>query len=146
MHHKNHRHSTSNHNNPAHFKSEYPTEPVKQRERVSVLSKIRDKFREKDATPAEVAQLRLNTQREVLKTQRMKAKQARPSRFSFLGGGESSGPTGHRRIGRQQSGTGSWLLGDSGNSGPGFSMFIDQPQKPTRKAKQQRSGIEDLFT
>src|SRR5689334_24488415 len=94
MHHKNHRYSTSNHSNPQHMKqnNNIPTGPspggASTPKKANVLSRIRERFKEKPATKEEVEQLGLNAKREIYKTQISRAKSSRPSRFSFL---ESSG-------------------------------------------------------
>lgn len=118
--------------------------------RSSVLTKIREKFKEKPATREEVEQLGLNAKREVYKTQIQRAKSSRPSKFDFLGGEES-----RSRGSRRNDNTGSFLFGGGGKSNggsfldsnwsPSLSMFGGSSEKPTRRGKPQRSGLEDLF-
>ena len=115
----------------------------------SVLSKIREKFKEKPATREEVEQLKLDAQRETYKTQKQLAKSKRPSRFAFLEGGGSPSSRG-----RRSQETGSFLFGGGGGksnggglldfgSGPSLGMF-GGGEKP-RRGKQQKSGLEELF-
>lgn len=158
MHHKNHKHSTSNHNNPQHIKPEYPSKPAPQSGgKKSVLSRIRERFQEKPATAEEVRQLRLDAQREVYKTQKLSAKARRPSRFGSFGG--SSGPSYRRGSSRAAPQTGSWLLSENsrigdnflsgGGSGPSLDFITGANQKPSRGRKQESGfgqGLSDLFT
>ena len=180
MHHKNHHNSTQNFNNPQHHKNNnrpeypsgpspggrygggYPTKPVPSTSRKpSVLSKIRDKFKEKPATKEQVAQLKLDAEREVYKTRKAVAKKARPSRFDFFSGGGSSGGGGRRssgggrRVTRQDNGGSFLFSGDSsmgndffsgGGEGPSLDMFKWDSGKKPKSKKNQRDGISDLFT
>ena len=155
MHHKNHKNSTSNHNNPAHMKNQYPTTPAPQSgPKRSVLSRLKERFQEKPATESEVKQLGLNAKREVYKTAIQKAKSARPSRFSGFGGG-SSGPS-YRKSSRLAPQENSFLFGPS-NSGGGFlssestpslSFITGVEEKKGRGRKQESGlgkGLTDLF-
>lgn len=150
MHHKNHKNSTTNHNNPQHQKSQFPTKPAPSSEKKNLLSRFREKFQEKPATKEEVMQLGLDAKREYYKTMKMKAKAARPSRFGSFGGGGGSSPSYRRSSSRApQTGSflmsespGSWLMGPS--SGPSLDFITGGSSKPTR-GKQQKSGLEELF-
>lgn len=152
MHHKNHKFSTANHNNPSHIKpNDLPTGPspggASTMKKPSFLSNLRDKFKEKPATAEEIGQLRLNTQREELKTRMKKAKMARPSRFGFM---ESNQPSYRKQSSFRQQEDNS-LFGSSKSGGgfldsswsPSFSMFGGTPEKKGKK--NQGSGLEDLF-
>ena len=172
MHHKNNHHSTSNNNNPQHHKPSYPTEPnpggrygggyptkpvPSSSRKPSVLSRIKDRFKEKPATKEEVEQLGLNAKREVYKTQIVKAKKARPSRFEniFGGGGQSGG--GSRRSGggrRSNNDSGSWVFGGNssmgndffsggGEKGPSLDMFKYDSGKKSKKSKS--DGLTEMF-
>lgn len=152
MHHRNHRHSSANHNNPAHHKSDYPSSPALQSERKpSVISRIRERFREKPATAEEVKQLRLDAQREVYKTQKQKAKNARGSRFDRIGG--SSGPSYRRSSPRYQQQDSGLFGGGGGGSfmdfgeGPSLSFLTGASSKQRGRQKQQSfgSGLTDFF-
>lgn len=159
MHHKNHKNSSSNHSNPSHIqpKSQFPTSPAPQRTGKSVLSRFREKFQEKPATAEEIQQLRLNTVREELKTRKVLAKNKRPSRFSFGGGFQSAPPSYRKSSSRAPPSSGSWLLSE--NSGMGDSFFSNQGSGPSldfitgansnqkgRRGKQEKSGLESMFT
>ena len=121
-------------------------------QKTSVLSKLAGRFKEKPATREEVGQLRLNTQREILKTQMQKAKSSRPSRFDGLGGGSSSGRTGHRRQSEPGlfggGGGGDFLFG-GGGQGPSLSFITGAEDRPKRRGSSQGStfgsGLSDLF-
>ena len=156
MHHKNHKNSTSNHNNPAHMKDQYPTSPAPQSgPKRSVLSRLKERFQEKPATAEEVKQLGLNAKREVYKTAIQKAKSARPSRFSGFGGGGSSGPS-YRKSSRFAPQENSFLFGPSNSgggfldssAGPSFSFITGAEEKRGRGRKQESGlgkGLTDLF-
>ncbi len=165
MHHKNHKHSTSNHNNPQHQKPDYPSEPnpggrygggyptkptPSTGRKSNFLKTIAAKFKEKPATEDEIKQLKLNTVREELKTRKQIAKTKRPSRFSGFGGGESRQPSYRRSSSHNDEG--SFLFGGSNNkggsfldfnSGPSLGMFGGGQEKKSRK--NQRSGLEEMF-
>ena len=166
MHHKNNRFSTANHNNPQHYKANnnIPSMPspggASTQKRSSVLSKIRDKFKEKPATPQEVAQLKLDAQREVYKTQKVNAKRSRPSRFENIFGGGGGQPSGRSSRGsRRTSSEPSFLFGGGGGEsmgggmfgssgeGPSLDMFKWKTEKPKRQKNNQEfgSGLKDLF-
>lgn len=158
MHHKNHKNSTSNHNNPAHINNKFPTSPAPSSERKSVLSRFRERFQEKPASKAEIDQLRLNTVREELKTRKQLAKSRRPSRFAGFGGGEPR-PSYRRGNSRAPPQTGSWLLGEpskmgdnffsGGGEGPSLDFITGANSKPARRGKQSSGfgqGLSDLFT
>ena len=153
MHHKNFKNSTANHNNPAHHKPDFPSHPAPESApRRSFLTKFRERFQEKPATPEEVKQLRLNAQREVAKTQIQRAKQARPSRLdNIMGGGGGARQAGRR----QQDQGGSWLLGpqpkSSGggfldsSSSPNFSFITGVEPQKSRGKRQQQDSFMDWF-
>lgn len=154
MHHKNHKHSTENFKNPQHQeKPKLPSQPAPSSERRSVLKRLTERFREKPATADEVKQLRLNTQREVLKTQMQRAKSSRPSRFNF-GGGGSSGSSYRRTTHRYQQDSGLFGGGNSGGGGllnfgegPSLNFLTGNQQKP-RRGKQDSGfgeGLKELF-
>jgi len=149
LHHKNHKHSSSNHNNASHQKPDYPSNPVPQSApKRSVLSRFKERFQEKPATEEEVKQLGLNAKREVYKTAIQKAKSARPSRFSAFSNGPSSGRgTRHQESGLfGGGGSGSWLM-DS-NSGPSFGFITGAEPQKGRRSKQDSGfgkGLTDLF-
>lgn len=138
-------HSTSNHNNAQHQK--YPTQPVPQKAKTSILAKIAGRFKEKPATPEEVRQLGLNAKRETYKTQIAKAKQARPSRLGMFGGSE---PAPRYRQTSKYNQEESFLFG--GNKGGGG--FLDMGSGPSldfitggggKKPKGYKSGLEEMF-
>ena len=108
------------------------------------MQRFRESFKEKPATKEEVAQLRLDAQREVYKTQKMKARSARPSRFGNFGG-TSSGRTGHSRQ-SDPLGGGSWLMG--GGEGPSLNFITGGGEKTGRRKKNEPAfgqGLTDLF-
>lgn len=156
MHHKNHKHSTSNHSNPAHYKTNnnIPTAPApggaSTPRKSNFLKTIAQKFKEKPATEDEVRQLGLNAKRETYKTQIQRAKSSRPSRFSGLGVSESRQPS-YRKSSRHAEDN-SWLFNNQKSEssfltksdfGEGLSnMFGGGNQK---RGKNQKSGLEDLF-
>ena len=152
MHHKNFKNSSANHNSPQHIKNNYPTKPVPQTEKRSVLNRIRERFKEKPATPEEIQQLRLNTVREELKTRGQIAKSRRPSRFSgFM---SESKPSGRGRTGVRHQQEPSFLFG-GGNKGSGGEDFLGISKSPSldfitgansgKKSKNYKSGLEELF-
>lgn len=148
MHHKNHKNSSSNHGNPQHQKPNYPSAPAPSSQKKSVLSRIRERFQEKPATKEEIAQLRLNTQREILKTQRQRAKAARPSRFGGISG--SSGPSYRRSSPRAPRDSGMFSSGGQGSfldfgSGPSLSFLTGNNSQGRSRGKRQPSGLEELF-
>lgn len=152
MHHKNHKNSTSNHSNPQHQKVPSTPSPggASTPKKSSFLSKFRERLKERPATREEIAQLRLNTQREVLKTQMQRAKTSRPSRFGGMGGSQPRGRTGVRDVGSSDvfGGSGSWLLGPS--EGPSLSFITGGGQPKGRGRRQESSGfsgkgLSDLF-
>lgn len=118
----------------------------------SFISKVREKFKEKEPTHEEIQKLALQAKKETLKTQIARAKSSRPSRFSGFGGSGSSGSSGRRS--RQQNDSGffgggsnnsSWLMGPS--EGPSLSFITGQ--EPRGRGKKQDSGfgkgLTDLF-
>lgn len=172
MHHKenNNIHSSDNHDKAQHKKvSNYPegrlpSSHVKQREKGSgFLQKIRNKIKEPPATKEEIDQLKLNTQREELKTRSQLAKNRRPSRFAGIGGGGfggggggRSGRTGHHSndnsflFGGGNSNGGSFL--DMGSS-PSLDFITGGNQKPSRRGRNNSDeggisgkGLSDMFT
>ena len=160
MHHRNHKNSTSNFNNPNHHQPQKPNHMTYQYGRndmpnpqkpkgSSFISKIKGKFQEKPATPEEVRQLGLNAKRETFKTQIQKAKAARPSRFSNFGGGFSNTPS-RRTSHRVQQDSG--LFGGGGSflnfgEGPSLSFLTGDTGKKSRKKQDSGfgQGISDLF-
>lgn len=164
MHHRNHNHSSANHNNAQHHKNNnnLPSMPspggASTPKKSGVLASIRDRFKEKHATADEVAQLKLDAQREVYKTQKVNAKRSRPSRFeNILGGGGSSSGGGRssRRSRMGSDGSDSFLFGGGGKSF-GNSMFESSGESPSlnmfkwdsgkqKGKKNQKSGIDELF-
>ena len=167
MHHKkeNNKHSSSNFNNPQHQKNngKYPTGPAPggsstpAPQKASYLSRLREKFKkpeEKPATKEEVAQLRLNAQREqarfmhknyVKKSKELKGSSGWSRLFS-----DSSSPSRGRRS------TGSSDLGffttpnnnDMFGSGEGaMSMFGAGPKTKGVRGKQpdEWGGLKDMF-
>lgn len=151
MHHKNHKNSTSNHSNPQHEKIPSTPSPggAATPKKESFLNKFRDRLKEKPATREEVAQLRLNTQREVLKTQMQRAKTSRPSRFGGIGGSQPRSRTSVKDMGGGDVfGSGSWLLGP--NEGPSLNFITGGGQQKGRGRRQESSGfsgkgLSDLF-
>jgi len=153
--HNQNKHSTANHGNSQHQRNQYPTGPAPQTHRkTSVLSKIRERFKEKPATEEEVKQLGLNAKREVYKTAIQKAKSSRPSRFSGFGGGGNSGPSYRRssKFAQQDNGlfgssnSGSWLMDSS--SGPSLNFITGAEPQKGRRNKQESGfgkGLSDLF-
>ena len=120
----------------------------------SVLSRITGKFKEKPATSEEVAQLKLQAQRETYKTAIHKAKSARPGRLDRISGGFGGGQSSGRRSSRsnQDSGlfgnsnSGSWLMGPS--QGPSLNFITGAEEKKGRGKKEESGlgkGLTDLF-
>ena len=155
MHHKNHKNSTASHNSPQHIKNNFPTAPAPQSvPKRSVLSRFRERFKEKPATPEEVKQLGLNAKREVYKTQIQRAKSSRPGRFdNLMGGGQPSS----RRGSKYQPQQNSFLLGPPSSGGgflssgsePSFSFITGVEPQRGRGKKPESSGLgkglTDLF-
>lgn len=161
MHHKNHRHSSENHNLPHHEKSEYQSHPAPQSDRKhGFLGGIREKFREKPTTREEVEELGLRAKKETYKTQIANAKKARPSALGGLlfGGpaptrpyprGRSSRPSGY------QDTSGGWLMGSSGGSGwsnAEFGSGLDNMlgagssgRQLRGRQKKVKSGFDEMF-
>lgn len=120
----------------------------------SALSRIRGRFQPKPTTSEEVAQLKLQAQKETYKTAIQKAKSSRPSRFSGFGGGGNSGPSYRRssKFAQQDSGlfgnsnSGSWLMDSS--SGPSLNFITGAEEKKSRGKRQDSGfgkGLSDLF-
>lgn len=156
MHHNNHKNSTSNHNNPHHQKPSYPSGPAPQSApKRSVLSRLRERFKEKPATAEEVKQLGLNAKREVYKTAIHKAKSARPGRLDRLSGGFGGGGQHSSRRSSRQDNSGlfgggsnnSWLMGPS--EGPSLDFITGNDSRKAVRNRRQDSGfgkgLEDLF-
>jgi len=155
--HNQNKHSTANHGNSQHERNQYPTGPAPQSApKRSVLSRFKERFKEKPATEEEVKQLGLNAKREVYKTAIQKAKSSRPSRFSGFGGGGNSGPS-YRKSSKFAPQENSFLFGPSKSQGGGFLDSGNEPNlsfitgvEPQRgRGKRQDSGfgkgLTDLF-
>lgn len=143
MHHKknNNIHSTDNHDNPQHQKPNYPSRPAPQKYGKSVLTRIRERFKEKPVTPEELKELKMKAQKETYKTQIARAKNARPSRLdSIIGSGKSSG----RRTSSDPLGGGSWLLGSSEEPSLSFITGVDNRKSRTKEPTIGK-GLTDLF-
>lgn len=123
----------------------------------NVLARLRERFKEKPATPEEVRQLGLNAKRETFKTQIKRAKEARGSRFSGFGSGGSSRQSSYRRSSKYSNDSQSWLF-SSGGAGnflseektPSLSFITGQDDSPRGRRKSESSGItgkglSDLF-
>lgn len=167
MRHNQNKHSTANHGNsqheqPKHMEAQYgrndmpgPQRPPKR----SVLSRLRGKFQEKPATSEEVAQLKLQAQRESYKTAIHKAKSARPGRLDRISGGFGGGGSGpsYRKSSKYAPQDNSFLFGPSKAQGGGFLDSNNEPSfsfitgvEPQRgRGKKQESGfgkgLTDLF-
>lgn len=163
MRHNQNKHSTANHGNSQHEKPNHmhyqygrndlpnPQRPPKR----SVLSRITGKFKEKPATREEVAQLKLQAQKETYKTAIHKAKSARPGRLDRISGGFGGGggqSSGRRSRSNQDSGLfgggngGSWLMGPS--QGPSLNFITGAEEKRGRGRKEESGlgkGLTDLF-
>lgn len=119
----------------------------------SFISKVREKFKEKEPTREEIQKLALQAKKETLKTQIARAKSARPSRFSGFGSGESR-PSGRRS--RQQEN--SFLFGSPNQgssfldmgSGPSLDFITGNNSRQSGRGRKQDSGIgkglSDMFT
>lgn len=113
------------------------------------LGKLKERIREPPATKEEVEQLGWNAKRETYKTQIAKAKQGRPpSGLAKLVFGSPQQP---QRYGRMPRSTpreeSSFLFGNQNSGfGSGLDDMIGAGSSNTKKAKNVRSGIEDMFT
>ena len=142
---------------------DYPTGPAPETLKKSgFLGKLKNRLREVDATDQSNKQLRLNVEREELKTKNYVAKHGRPSRFGNLLFGSPEQKMSHGRMPRQQVRSEGHSLLDSGNKqsggfldsnvsfGNGLNDLIGAGSHPvyTKKGRQPqiRSGIEDMFT
>jgi len=156
LHHRNHKNSTNNHNQPQHIKNQYPSAPAPQSQpKQSVLKRFRERFQEKPATAEEVKQLGLNAKRETYKTQIQRAKSSRPGRFDNLMGGGGRQPS-YRRGSKFAPQENSFLLGPPSSGGgflssgsePSFS-FITGVEPKKGRGRQPESGLgkglTDLF-
>lgn len=127
-----------------------PQRPAKR----SVLSRITERFKEKEVTPEELRSLKMKAQKETYKTQIQKAKSARPSRFGGFGGGEPR-PSYRRGSSRAPPESGSFLFGPSSRGGGFMDMgegpsldFITGANSKSRGRKQSSGfgqGLTDLF-
>lgn len=141
---------------------DYPTGPAPETmKKTGFLGKLKSRLSEADATERSNTQLRLNVEREELKTKNYVAKHGRPSRLGNLVFGGPQQPIHHGRMPRQQVRTESHSLLDSGDRhsggfldssasfGNGLNDLIGAGSSPvyTKKGKApHRSGIEDMFT
>ena len=114
----------------------------------SLLNRVRDKFKQKDATVDEINQLKLNTVREELKTRKQKAIKARPSRFGFFEGGGSPSRGGGRRrsVPDPLFGGGNSNFFGGQDSSPSLSFITGVEPKGRRKQDSGLGqGLTDLF-
>jgi len=142
---------------PPNVSGKLPTGPAPSIKKQGFLGKIKERFREPDATEQDVSQLKLNTEREEFKTRMYTAKSKRPSRFDrILSGGQSQQPS-YRRMSRQMPrNEGSFLMGDQSSS----SGFLSTPSHndglldmlgagkssySPKSKKYQKSGFDEMF-
>ena len=140
---------------PPNISGKLPTGPAPSVKKQGFLGKIKERFREPDATEQDVSQLKLNTEREEFKTRMYTAKSKRPSRFDrLLSGGQSQQPS-YRRMPRQMpreensflfgsSQSGGFLSTPSSNDGVLDMLGAGRPSFSKSK-KYQKSGLEDMF-